>query len=931
MKKNKTLILIDGHALAFRQYFALERTNMSTSSGTPTWGVYGFFKAIFDLLKNNDIEKDAIAVAFDVSHQTFRVDAYNEYKANRAAMPDSMQIQLELIKKGLEKFNIHVYTKDGYEADDVIGTITKRACDAGHNVLILTGDRDAFQLVDKNSCVKVIIPSRGELTIYDWDKVYEKMGVYPDQIVDYKALQGDSSDNIPGIFGIGEKTACKLLKQFQTLENILANTGEIEPARIRDMIENGIEQAKLSKYLATIVTDLDVNFDFDNACIERPDTDKVTEFFKEMQFYSFLKNINAIFSYFDSGNTCFQNNYDFEPAQLNFFSVPAQEQKSDITVIQTASELDAAIADMEKQKLITADIQADIKDIVTSNIIGLAFGYNTALGYDKNITVTDSGKSKVYYIPVNHTEIKNELSSDVILLRLKNLLENPLIKKTAHNVKLIYGLLRSRGIYADGFVFDTLLASYEANPGSNHELAMQAIENLNHTLYDFNNHERTKDEIKLQNAPLESVKMYIYDIIDTVLKLTIYWGKTLTAAEFKLLKEIDMPLSSVLADMEINGIAIDINLFKNFAEELNTEIKKTEQEIFDAAQMTFNVNSPKQTAKVIFDKLQLSKRKKRSTSAEVLEELAKEHKICRYILDYRKNFKLKTTYIDTFPQLISPVDNRIHTTFNIAATSTGRLSSSNPNLQNIPVRNESTMRRAFVPSDKENYSILSADYSQIELRILAHVSGDKNLISAFNDNTDIHTLTASKVFEVPVDDVTKSMRRKAKAVNFGIIYGQTKYGLAKAIDINVFDAEMFIEKYFQTYPDVKKYMDETISQVEKNGYVETMFGRRRYFANEITSPVAAVREFARRAAVNFPIQGAGADLMKKAMIECYNKIKSKNLKSKMIVQVHDEIVMEVHKNELEIVKKIVTDAMELGQPFNVPLVIDVSTGDSWAE
>ena len=931
MKKNKTLILIDGHALAFRQYFALERTNMSTSSGTPTWGVYGFFKAIFDLLKNNDIEKDAIAVAFDVSHQTFRVDTYNEYKANRAAMPDSMQIQLELIKKGLEKFNIPVYTKDGYEADDVIGTITKRACDAGHNVLVLTGDRDAFQLVDKNSCVKVIIPSRGELAIYDWDKVYEKMGVYPDQIVDYKALQGDSSDNIPGIFGIGEKTACKLLKQFQTLENILANTGEIEPARIRDMIENGIEQAKLSKYLATIVTDLDVNFDFDNACIERPDMDKVTEFFKEMQFYSFLKNINAIFSYFDSGNTCFQNNYDFEPAQLNFFSVPAQEQKSDITVIQTASELDAAIADMEKQKLITADIQADIKDITTSNIIGLAFGYNTALGYDKNITVTDSGKSKVYYIPVNHTEIKNELSSDVILLRLKNLLENPLIKKTAHNVKLIYGLLRSRGIYADGFVFDTLLASYEANPGSNHELAMQAIENLNHTLYDFNNHERTKDEIKLQNAPLESVKMYIYDIIDTVLKLTIYWGKTLTAAEFKLLKEIDLPLSSVLADMEINGIAIDINLFKNFAEELNTEIKKTEQEIFDAAQMTFNVNSPKQTAEVIFDKLQLSKRKKRSTSAEVLEELAKEHKICRYILDYRKNFKLKTTYIDTFPQLISPVDNRIHTTFNIAATSTGRLSSSNPNLQNIPVRNESAMRREFVPSDKENYRILSADYSQIELRILAHVSGDKNLISAFNDNTDIHTLTASKVFEVPVDDVTKSMRRKAKAVNFGIIYGQTKYGLAKAIDINVFDAEMFIEKYFQTYPDVKKYMDETISQVEKNGYVETMFGRRRYFANEITSPVAAVREFARRAAVNFPIQGAGADLMKKAMIECYNKIKSMHLKSKMIVQVHDEIVMEVRKNELEIVKKIVTDAMELGQPFVVPLVIDVNTGDSWAE
>ena len=942
MKRKKTLILIDGHALAFRQYYALERTNMSTSDGTPTWAVYGFFKAIFDLLKNKKIKTDAIAVAFDVSHQTFRVEKYNEYKANRQAMPEPMQLQMKLIMQGLDAFNIPIYTKEGYEADDVIGTIAKRACELGHNVLILTGDQDAFQLVDKEGCVKVIIPFRGELSTYDWNRVREKMGVFPDQIVDYKALRGDTSDNIPGVYGIGEKTACKLLADYGNLDNIFAQCKDMPECSVKNKLLEGVESAKLSKFLATIVTDVDIDFNFESACIELPDVVKVNAFFRELQFYSFIKSMNSIMTTFNNGAPCtkedliIHSDTDADQLQLSLLNSVVKEEDDDfdLEMIQTLEQLKNAAEDLKKQSLITFNCQAEIKDIVNSHLIGLTIGYNPDVTYQNKIVTADTkARAKVYYIPFLHSNVSGQLKISETLPLLKEIFENPEIKKTAHNIKTQYGVLRDNEIYTNGFVFDTMLASYVYNPSKNQDLSVQAIEYLEHSLSDSGEGESKKDRIKFSEVSIERVKNYVGDYANTILNLTKFWANKLSEKEKELLKNVDLPLALVLADMEFTGIAIDRELLNDYARELGRSIYRVERKIYDIAGETFNLNSPKQIAEIIYDKLQISKRKKRSTGAEVLEELAKDSEICRLILEYRKYFKLKTVYFDSFPNLIDPKDNRIHTTYNMTITTTGRLSSSNPNLQNIPIRTQegSKVRQAFVPGDRENYLILSADYSQIELRLLAHISEDKNLIAAFNEGMDIHTLTASKVFDVPIEKVTKEMRYRSKAVNFGIIYGQSKYGLAKALGITNQSAQNFIDRYFKTYPGVKKYMKEAVAKVEKDGYLETMFGRKRYFSKELESMIAAVREFARRAAINFPIQGAGADLIKMAMIDCHNKFEEMNLKSKMIIQVHDEIVVEVHKDELDIVQKIVREAMELGQPFRVPLVIDIAVGETWKE
>ncbi len=942
MKRKKTLILIDGHALAFRQYYALERTNMSTSDGTPTWAVYGFFKAIFDLLKNKKIKTDAIAVAFDVSHQTFRVEKYNEYKANRQAMPEPMQLQMKLIMQGLDAFNIPIYTKEGYEADDVIGTIAKRACELGHNVLILTGDQDAFQLVDKEGCVKVIIPFRGELSTYDWNRVREKMGVFPDQIVDYKALRGDTSDNIPGVYGIGEKTACKLLADYGNLDNIFAQCKDMPECSVKNKLLEGVESAKLSKFLATIVTDVDIDFNFESACIELPDVVKVNAFFRELQFYSFIKSMNSIMTTFNNGAPCtkedliIHSDTDADQLQLSLLNSVVKEEDDDfdLEMIQTLEQLKNAAEDLKKQALITFNCQAEIKDIVNSHLIGLTIGYNPDVTYQNKIVTADTkARAKVYYIPFLHSNVSGQLKISETLPLLKEIFENPEIKKTAHNIKTQYGVLRDNEIYTNGFVFDTMLASYVYNPSKNQDLSVQAIEYLEHSLSDSGEGESKKDRIKFSEVSIERVKNYVGDYANTILNLTKFWANKLSEKEKELLKNVDLPLALVLADMEFTGIAIDRELLNDYARELGRSIYRVERKIYDIAGETFNLNSPKQIAEIIYDKLQISKRKKRSTGAEVLEELAKDSEICRLILEYRKYFKLKTVYFDSFPNLIDPKDNRIHTTYNMTITTTGRLSSSNPNLQNIPIRTQegSKVRQAFVPGDRENYLILSADYSQIELRLLAHISEDKNLIAAFNEGMDIHTLTASKVFDVPIEKVTKEMRYRSKAVNFGIIYGQSKYGLAKALGITNQSAQNFIDRYFKTYPGVKKYMKEAVAKVEKDGYLETMFGRKRYFSKELESTIAAVREFARRAAINFPIQGAGADLIKMAMIDCHNKFEEMNLKSKMIIQVHDEIVVEVHKDELDIVQKIVREAMELGQPFRVPLVIDIAVGETWKE
>lgn len=950
MNDSKTLILIDGHALAFRQYYALERTNMRTSDGVPTWAVYGFFKAIFDLLKNENLNPDAIAVAFDVSHKTFRTETYSDYKCNRSAMPDSMQAQMGLIYEGLRAFNIPIYTKEGFEADDVIGTISKKACELGHKVLILTGDQDAFQLVDKDGCVKVILPTKGELVEYNWDKIFDKLGVYPNQVIDYKGLRGDVSDCIPGVKGIGEKTAQKLLARYGTLDDILADCENIPEKAVREKICSGIEQAKMSQYLATIVRDLDVNFDFDSAKINLPDVSVVTEFLKKMQFYTFIKNINEILYSFDKIERTAPVKPDANSSdsmQLGFFAEAVNEEinkefkcEFDKKLITDSRDFSDMLKELKSQSLIAFNIYADVKNAVDSKVIGFAFAYNKDIAADKHITFNDSGFiTKTFYIPISHSNIANQLRLEDVINDLKSIFENETIHKTTYNAKNAYNVLRNLGILSESIIFDIALASYVKDPQRNHELDVQSMEHLNHAITPFAPFEKNKKkQISFSDAPLDSILNYSSDESFTILELTKYWINNLDNKELELTYDIEVPLTFVLADMEYTGVSVDENYLHKLTISMNNKLSKIEGRIFELAGEVFNINSPRQVGEVLFEKLGLKAKKKRgktnySTNAAVLEELAEEYEIAQLILDYRKFAKLKSTYTEALPALIDRKDNRIHTTYNQTVTATGRLSSSNPNLQNIPVRTEegNKIRNAFVSGDKENGLILSADYSQIELRLLAHITQDKHLLEAFNSGVDVHTLTASKVFDVPVEDVTKEMRYKSKAVNFGIIYGQSKYGLAKSLGISNADAETFIEKYFATYPRVKAYMEGTVLEAEEKGFVETIFGRKRYLATELSSSNGMIREFAKRAAINQPIQGTAADLMKIAMIDFSKKLKENNLKSKMIMQVHDELVVEVVKSELDIVTNLVKEAMELQQPLSVPLVVDVNVGESWKE
>ena len=893
MSDKKTLVLIDGHALAFRQYYALERTAMKNSSNEPTWAVYGFFKAIFDLLAK--IKPDFIAVTFDVGRQTFRVEKYEEYKANREAMPDTLRCQIKTIVEGLQAFDIPIYTKEGYEADDVIGTISRIATEAGNNTLILTGDQDSFQLIDKEGFVKVLIPSKGELVEYDWDKVYEKLGVYPNQVIDYKGLRGDTSDNIPGIRGIGEKTAQKLLSRYANLEELLADCENIPEKAVKEKICTQKDVAILSKELATIIRDVDINFDLEKATVALPQIQKVSEFLRRMQFYSFIKNIDKILKSFKPDTVT-------EGENLSLFVAPSSNQGESVQQNLFTQAMKETVEDVafDYEKATNINIDNIVNEITESEYIGIK-----CYQKDEEITHITISNGKNYYF------------NSEFIQKLKPIIENNEIKKIMFDAKSDYILLLNKGIKLKGLCYDVLLASYVKDPNRKHTLDAQALDFLNHIMVNTEDNEK-----------------YSCDEAYTIFNLYEYWNKNLDNEEQKLVKEIELPLTEVLAKMEYTGVAINSEYLKELSSYMTEKLAELEDLIYQLAGESFNINSPKQVAEVLFDKLELKSKKKksRSTSAEILEELAEEYEICEYILEHRKFSKLKSTYTDVLPTLISKRDGRIHTTYNQALTVTGRLSSSNPNLQNIPIRSEegNKIRAAFCAQDK-NSLILSADYSQIELRLLAHVSGDENLIHAFSSGEDVHTMTASKVFGVDINEVTKDMRRKAKAVNFGIVYGQSKYGLAKSIGISNAEAQEFIDKYFEHYPGVKKYMEDKKAFANLNGYVETMFGRKRYLASELLSPNFQIREFAQRAAINQPLQGSAADLIKMAMIEVDKQLSNQNLKTKMIMQVHDELVFEVPQEELEIIKTLVKNAMELNQPLKVPLEVDLNYGSSWKE
>ena len=888
---SKTLILIDGHALAYRQFFALERTGMKNSENQPTWAVYGFFKSIFDLLTK--IRPDYIAVAFDVSRRTFRTEKFEAYKANREAMPDTMRSQLSIICEGLKAFDIPIITKEGFEADDIIGTISKNASEKGDNTLILTGDQDSFQLIDKEGTVKVLIPSKGELIEYDWNKVYEKLGVYPDQVIDYKGLRGDTADNIPGIRGIGEKTAQKLLNRYKHLEDVLADCDNIPEKAVQKKICEQKDIAILSKDLATIVRDVELDFDIDTATVTLPKIDEVSAFLRKMQFYTFIKNIEKILTSFNpdakikvSENlNLFNQTQQQDNMQQSLFAQAIKETEEDV-------KLEFKVADSSNVNVILAQLE---------NAERIAMKFYSNEGKLAAASVSDGEN---FFFDTNEVE------------KLKPIIENPNIKKIGFDAKSDYHLLLNNGYTLKGLEYDVLLASYVKDPNRKHTLEAQALDFLNHIIL--------SNESEIGKC----------DEAHTIFRLYEYWQKNLGEREQKIVNEIEIPLTLVLAKMEHIGVSIDCEYLKELSSYMTEKLAELEDLIYQLAGEPFNINSPKQVAEVLFDKLELKtkKKKSRSTSADVLEEMAQEYEICEYILQHRKFAKLKSTYTDALPTLISKKDGRIHTTYNQALTVTGRLSSSNPNLQNIPIRSEegNKIRSAFCAMDKENSLILSADYSQIELRLLAHVSGDEHLIHAFTSGEDVHAMTAAKVFGVELKDVTKEMRRRAKAVNFGIVYGQSKYGLAKSLGITNAEAQEFIDKYFETYPKVKEYMNNEVEFVAQNGYVETAFGRKRYLASELHSSNYQIREFAQRAAINQPLQGTAADLIKIAMIRVDKAIDK--MKTKMIMQVHDELVFEVPKDELEQLKSIILDCMALkDQNLKIPLDVDINYGTSWKE
>ena len=879
MEDKKTLILIDGHALAFRMFFALERTNMQTTSHIPTWAVYGFFKAVFDLLadKKLSIKPNSIAVAFDVSKATFRLEQYSEYKANRLTMPDALRTQLEIIKEGLKVLDIPIYTMEGFEGDDVIGTIALQASKKGHRTYILTGDKDSFQLVDDNGLISVLIPQKGEINEYNKEKVFENLGVYPSQVVDYKALCGDSSDNIPGIRGIGPKSAAALLGEYLTLDKIYENVEKITKKSLKEKLIEGKDSAYLSQFLATIKKDLDIKFDFEGACLNVPNKEKVKEFFQNLQFYSFVKNIDKLLLPFNVETACKSENivkFDepaFEGLQISLFN--NVEEKKELKQIE---------------KLKDDEAKNFLNSIKSGDKIAILADY-----IDNNFCYVSDGKKVC------------KISS----LEIKDIFLNSEIKKCVYDIK---NILSSEIGEIRGVVSDVQLSNYMLDSSRKHDLITQINECLGIIPDD-------KD---------------LYLLCSYILDLDEFYNKKLSSKELKLLNEAELPLAFVLSDMEKTGVKIDINCLKTIGDEIDVKVNEYEKKIYEQAGCTFNINSPKQVAEILFDKLQIKPKKKGksgnySTNAKILDELALEYSIAADILQHRQLMKLKTTYIDALPKLVRK-DGKIHTHFNQIVTTTGRLSSSDPNLQNIPIRTEfsNRIRGAFIPSCPEAY-IMSADYSQVELRLLAHYSGDEGLIKAFVEDIDIHKVTASKIFNVPIENVTKEMRRKAKTVNFGIIYGQTRYGLSKTLGIEPYEAQELINKYFMTYPKISGYINSTLEMANEKGYVETWYGRRRYLGAELNSRNANIREFAARAAINAPLQGTSADIIKMAMVDLFEKLK--NYKSKMILQIHDELVLEVPKDEVDIIKPIVIKAMEINQPLRVPLKVEVGVGKTWME
>ena len=943
------LFLLDAYALIYRAYYALIKNPRINSKGFNTSAILGFVNTLEDVLKKEN--PTHIGVAFDPSGPTFRHEAYEQYKAQREETPEVIRLSVPIIKDIIRAYRIPILEVPGYEADDVIGTLATEAGKRGITTYMMTPDKDYGQLVSEN--VFMYRPKYG-------DKEFEVMGIEqvkakfdiesPLQVIDMLGLMGDSSDNIPGCPGVGEKTAQKLIAQFGSIENLLANTDQLKGA-LKTKVETNKELITFSKFLATIKTDVPIELNLHELKRETPDEEALRKIFEEMEFRTLMERVFNR----EKGNSPIETPAPqkgsgqlslfggMEPttslkkanSQPNLFGEFTDEGQGDAEFSSLASlktiTFDYQLIDNEEKRkeflqiiktkeIFSLDTETTGTDPITAELVGMSFSF---------------AKNQAFYVPVP----ANQQEAEKIVYEFKEVLENPKTLKVGQNIKYDMTVLSNYGVEVQGPMFDTMIAHYVLQPELRHNMDYLAEIYLHYQTIHIEEliGSKGKNQGNMRDLSPEAVCNYACEDADITLQLKEVLEKELkeNGAE-PLFYDIEMPLVPVLAYMERNGVCVDTEALKETSRHFTARMKQIEEEVHQMAGMEFNISSPKQVGEVLFDKLKIIDKAKKTktgqyvTSEEVLESLKNKHQIVEKILDYRGLKKLLSTYIDALPQLINPRTGKIHTSFNQTVTATGRLSSSNPNLQNIPIRNEDgkEIRKAFIP--EEGCEFFSADYSQIELRIMAHLSGDKNMIEAFQEGDDIHASTASKVYKIGLDEVTREQRSKAKTANFGIIYGISVFGLAERMNVSRSEAKELIEGYFQTYPQVKEYMDMSIAKARENGYIETIFGRKR-FLPDITSHNAVVRGYDERNAINAPIQGSAADIIKVAMINIYRRFKDEDIRSKMILQVHDELNFSVYPEEKEKVQHIVIEEMEEAYAMQVPLRADCGWGKNWLE
>jgi DNA polymerase-1 len=949
MSDPKRLFLVDAYALIFRGYYAFIKNPRINSKGVDTSAIMGFMNSLLDVIKRE--RPDHLAVCFDKGGSTDRVEMFEAYKANRDATPEAIKIAVPYIQDILKAMHIPIMVKDGFEADDVIGTLSKQAEKEGYKTFMVTPDKDFAQLVSENIFMYRPVFGGGYET-WGIPEIQKKFEVTdPLQVIDFLGMMGDSSDNIPGLPGVGEKTAKKFIAQYGSMENLLANTHELK-GKMKENIEANKELGVLSKKLATIMLDVPVTFNAKDFELDQPDLPKVTELFQELEFRQLLANFEKTFAVeptatsTETTSTSNKTEVKVTPkeavsagaGQFSLFggdisTATKKEPVSEFTrkTAETNSHFYQSVAsgmatklfikNLMNQTSVCFDTETTGLNPITAELVGISFSWEVGKGF---------------YLPFP----ENRDEAQEIIEQIRPFFESETIQKVGQNLKYDIKVLAKYSITVKGKLFDTMLAHYLINPDMRHNMEVLAETYLNYTPISIEEliGKKGKNQLSMRDVPLEKQTEYAVEDADVTLQLKEHFEKELGEANTqKLFDDIEIPLLRVLAAMELEGINLNEKFLNSLSEELDSDIKSLEAKIYAEAGEEFNIASPKQLGEILFNKLKLVDKPKKTktgqfaTGEDILSYLAKDHAIIQHILDYRGFAKLKSTYVDALPTQVEPSTGRVHTDYMQTVAATGRLSSNNPNLQNIPIRTERgrQVRKAFIPRS-EDYVLLAADYSQIELRIIAALSHEETMINAFKNGEDIHASTASKVFNIPLNEVTREQRSNAKTVNFGIIYGVSAFGLSNQTDLSRGEAKELIDTYYETYPKLRKYISEQIDFARDHGYVQTVLGRRRYL-NDINSRNAVVRGAAERNAVNAPIQGSAADIIKIAMIKIYEKLQSGNFKTKMLLQVHDELVFDVYKPELDTIKAMVKTEMENAYKLEVPLDVDLGVGNDWLE